>query len=339
MKNRIKIVRRLGMPETNSSSSHAVSISMLGNYIKPGDPEWDIEIENGILKIPEGNGFGWEYFKSNTILTKLQYLCGIFCSDIKSYNGKKKIFKLKKILRELFNVQDVEFLWITEYSNRLKEVEDPEDAYYSYPEIDHNSYDIFEEITESKEVIKNYLFSRDSWLYGGNDNSCAPDNFYNSRFIRSDKVTAIVSVYFGEPFGRIDWELINFPSSSSYISKSLGIKDKFNILNNICYDPKLNKFKEFDDLDIRSGESLEEINKCLKYYGYNYNYPSPYYLSDGYYIIYTDTTLSKNLNKYTIKTPGENFEIQDILKKYTEGVNYIKVPVHIRLLEYGDYII
>ena len=34
------------MPETNSSSSHAVSISMGSNFVKPGDKEWDITIED-----------------------------------------------------------------------------------------------------------------------------------------------------------------------------------------------------------------------------------------------------------------------------------------------------
>ena len=60
---RLKIVRRIGMPETNSSSSHAVSISMNPvSLITPGDKDWDIEItDDGILKIPGGKDFGIKY--------------------------------------------------------------------------------------------------------------------------------------------------------------------------------------------------------------------------------------------------------------------------------------
>ena len=338
MKNRIKIIRRIGMPETNSSSSHAVSISMGDNYIKPGDPEWDVDIEDGILKIPnKKDGFGWEYFKTNTLLTKLQYLCGIFCSDIKSGNGKKRIVKLKKILRELFDVRDVEFLWITEFKERLKEVEDPEDAYYDYPEIDHNSHDIFEEITESKEVIKNYLFSRDSWLYGGNDNSDAPIGFYNEP-ITSNKVTAIISAYFPEPFGRIDWELYNFPNCSiDIIDKSIGINDDFNILDSICYDTVEGKFKEYHLEKMDDIKNNLTSGRYLTYYGYYY--PCPIYLDNGYYIFYTDHNINKeysNLMKSGNRSNRENV-LRETLSKFKEGVDYKKVLVSIKLLEYKNY--
>ena len=230
---RLKIVRRIGMPETNSSSSHAVSISMNPtSLVAPGDKDWDIEItEDGILRIPGGKEFGWEYFKTNSILTKLQYLCGIYCYDIRTDHGKKSITKLKKILKRIFGVRDVEFLWITEFSERLKEVEDPDDAYYAYPEIDHNSHDIFEEITENESVIRAFLLSRDSWLYGGNDNSDAPEGFYNEP-ISISRVNAILSVELGGKIGRVDWEVKNLfdQVGKDTVKRTLTNDDDFNVL-------------------------------------------------------------------------------------------------------------
>ena len=333
----IKVVRRIGMPETNSSSSHAVSISMNPeSLVAPGDKDWDIEItEDGILKIPGGNSFGWEYFKTNSILTKLQYLCGIYCYDIRSDHGKKSITKLKKILKRIFGVRDVEFLWITEFSKKLEEVEDPEDAYYDYPEIDHNSHDIFEEITENESVIRAFLLSRDSWLYGGNDNSNAPEGFYNKP-ISISRVNAILSVELGGKIGRVDWEIKNLfdQVGKDTIKQTLTNDDEFNVLGELCYDPSNNEW-------VESNKDLKDIIECSVLTFFTYSF---IYIQDHYEILFT----SYNFNNKWMDTKKELFGDryrdvdEDLITKQTvekmeRGKDYITFPLKIKLLEYDGY--
>lgn len=334
---RLKIVRRIGMPETNSSSSHAVSISMNpASLVAPGDKDWDIEItEDGILRIPGGKDFGWEYFKTNSILTKLQYLCGIYCYDIRTANGKKSITKLKKILKRIFGVRDVEFLWITEFSERLKEVEDPDDAYYAYPEIDHNSHDIFEEITENESVIRAFLLSRDSWLYGGNDNSDAPDGFYNEP-ISISRVNAILSVELGGKIGRVDWEVKNLfdQVGKDTVKRTLTNDDDFNVLGELYYD--IGK-KEWVDEDKDLKELMD--GSLLTFFTYSF-----LYVNDHFRILYTSNEfnskwmgIKKELFGDRYGDVDEDLVTQKTISEMNEGKDYITFPIKIKLLEYGDY--
>ena len=338
MKNKIKIVRRIGLPETNSSSSHAVSISMSdSNLIKPGDPEWDIEIINGVLKIPKrSEDFGWGYFKTNTLLTKLHYLCGIYCSDIVEFNGKKSISKFKKLLMKLFEVKDVEFEWITEYTQRLKEAEDPEDVYYDYPEIDHNSHDIFEEITENEDVIKHYLFSRDSWLYGGNDNSDSPEGFYNETAKKDTRTKAIVSAFFGEPIGRVDWTISSFPIHGRHsVIHDITMYDSFGIVNSLLYDSEEKKFAIFTE-DIVS-DFLKDPNS--RYLTFSH-IPKFIRIGRSNYLIYTNRAYGE-LFEGLKKEAGENWDFDQISKetmgKLVEEKDYHLLKVTVKLLDYGSY--
>lgn len=327
---RLKIVRRIGMPETNSSSSHAVSISMNPtSLVAPGDKDWDIEItEDGILRIPGGKDFGWEYFKTNSVLTKLQYLCGIYCSDIRSDHGKKSISKLKKILKRIFGVRDVEFLWITEFSKRLKEVENPEDAYYEYPEIDHNSHDIFEEITENESVIRAFLLSRDSWLYGGNDNSSPPNGFYNEP-TTDNKVNAILSVELGGKIGRIDWEVKNFINAvgRDTIRKTLTMDDEFNVLGELYYDLKTKDW-------VTEEKDLKELveGSILTFFNYSF-----YRDQQQFYILYSSHKFNQSWMDIK-KGKNDNVEItKEAMKQSKEGEDYIIFPIKIKLLDYDNY--
>lgn len=334
---RLKIVRRIGMPETNSSSSHAVSISMNPvSLITPGDKDWDIEItDDGILKIPGGRDFGWEYFKTNSILTKLQYLCGIYCNDIRTDHGKKSITKLKKILKRIFSVRDVEFSWITEFSEKLKEAKNPEDVYYAYPEIDHNSSDIFEEITENENVIRAFLLSRDSWLYGGNDNSSAPEGFYNEPIL-SSRVNAILSIELGGKIGRVDWEVKNLfdQVGKDVIKRTLTTRDDFCVLRDLFYDLSKNEWvdEEKDMKDVLNGS-------LLTFCDYSFLYSQ-----DHYEILYTTNDFSTRWMSIKKELFGDRFGdvdgdlvTQRTISEMTKGKDYITFPLKIKLLEYDGY--
>lgn len=329
--NRIKIRKRC-MPETNSSSSHSVSISMGSNFVKPGDKEWDVTIEDGVLKIPGGVSFGWEFFRSNSVLTKLQYLCGIYCDDITG-NGQKRISKLRRILKSIFGVKKVEFLWIAEYFKELHETgKDPEDVYYGYPEIDHNSHDIFEDITESVETIRHFLLCRDSWLFGGNDNSEEPEGFFYNLPIRDNDPRAILSIELGGEFGRVDWEVKDFPIKSHQIIQALTTDDDFGILSGISYNTETKKI-EFTVLPEKVDyakylETTLSINMAL-----------PLYKDSGkFYVIFCNHRFY-DIYRELVK-PGERGntkQIKETLEKLEEEKDYILLPVSIRLLDYGDY--
>jgi hypothetical protein len=84
---RIRLIKRVGMPETNSSSSHAISINMGPDLIMPGDPRFNLEIKDNILIVPVyksserygGSTFGQASDKYCDPRTKLQYICGYYC--------------------------------------------------------------------------------------------------------------------------------------------------------------------------------------------------------------------------------------------------------------------
>ena len=332
--NRIKIRKRC-MPETNSSSSHAVSISMGSNFVKPGDKEWDITIEDGILKIPGGVNFGWEYFRTNSVLTKLQYLCGIYCSDIEF--GQKRICKLKKILKEIFGVKKVEFLWINEFFKELKEKNCTfEDVYYAYPEIDHNSHDIFEDIIESKETIRHFLLSRDSWLFGGNDNSEEPEGFYNNIPVHDNTPKAIISIELGGEIGRVDWEVCDFPIGSRQIIDTL-VRDNFDILSNLSYNLKTHKL-EIPNIP-NTGEELSkylEENLSFNANGCLYKKSGKYYVmycNNKFYDIFRDvrTKLCPDNPYYAPSVEA----LESTMSQLKEGEDYILYQVKIKLLDYN----
>lgn len=309
------------------------------SLIKPGDPEWDVTIEDGVLKIPKRESFGWEYFKTNSILTKLHYLCGIYCCDITEISGKKNITKLKKILKNLFGVRDVEFAWAVEYRERLKEVEDPEEAYWDYPEIDHNSHDIFEEITENIEVIRHYLFSRNSWLYGGNDNSDSPEGFYNESEKRNKEPKAILSLDLGGDFGRVDWEVIRFPLSDRSLFREIFMYDECGILGNLVYDVEEKKFIPFNESMMNR---IKELGHRFLSFGQQHGFIDSK-------ILYTSHRFGDELKALEEKaveshpeckymTSDERYDAcLTLLDKLEPGIDYVALPVHLKLLEYNGY--
>lgn len=212
MEKKIKKVVRANLPETNSSSSHSVVICTDPKYlVKIGDPDFNLNIdENGVLRISSRDScYGWEWEKYNDPLEKLWYACGI----VFNYNSRDKLKRLFiDILKQYTGAKDVIFEW--EEDRRLHpENYDADDIYNTgAPEIDHNSSDIFNEIIESRESIKNFIFNSHSWLFLGNDNSGADDGFYDVDEESSGKTkNAVASVYYDTPLGRIDIEIEDFP--------------------------------------------------------------------------------------------------------------------------------
>lgn len=144
--------------ETNSSSTHSISISPDSKGIY----ETIVPDDNGVIVLTGGQyGRVWE--KYNDPLTKANY-CAV---DVFKQEDSKDM--LKKVIIEHTGAKDVIFGFTTEYENGNLE--------YSY--IDHDSEGCTCSAFESEQTLKNFLFNPESWLYLSEDNGVQPPNFYD----------------------------------------------------------------------------------------------------------------------------------------------------------------
>lgn len=156
-----KLIRK-GVFETNSSSSHSIALAT-------EDKEFVLDTiypnQDGIVTI-NGDEYGWEWFKHNDAETKASYAAQSFAND------DHQLDVLKEIIMEQTGATNVVF-------SGLK------DGY-----IDHDSYGT---TPTGREELKNFIFNKNSWLFGGNDNSSPDPTFYHVPEIRDGKI--IVPVY------------------------------------------------------------------------------------------------------------------------------------------------
>ena len=239
MKNiRIKRVIREDLPETNSSSSHSVVISMnTENNLKRGD--WNLNIdENLILHIPPFLGFGREFFSSNDVLFKLQYLSCYFITGL--YTNRtlmgKLIHKFELALRDILGIKGILFDEAVDVWRAMHNSELTEDMEIEFPLIDWQSRDLRYEILESPETIKNFLLNPDSWIYGGDDGDIFDCRKYPNTILQPT-VIGIISVDL-VGIGIVDIEL----TTDNYFTDSLPQWKEFIILDYIIFDKKQNKF-------------------------------------------------------------------------------------------------
>lgn len=151
-----KLIRK-GVFETNSSSSHSISIAS-------EDKQFVLDTiypdQHGTIII-RGEEFGWEWFKHNDAGTKAAYAAQQFAHD------NNALETLEYVIKEQTGAERVIF-------------EGLDDGY-----IDHDSHGI---LGKSAYELKNFIFNKNSWLFGGNDNSEADPTFYHVPEIRDGKV-------------------------------------------------------------------------------------------------------------------------------------------------------
>jgi hypothetical protein len=160
----MKQLIRKGVFETNSSSSHSIAIAT-------EDKEFVLDTiypdQNGIITV-HGDEYGWEWFKHNDSQTKASYAAQGFAND------DSQLDTLKEVIMEQTGATDVVF-------------EGLRDGY-----IDHDSYGI---VPTSKEELRNFIFNKNSWLFGGNDNSSPDPTFYHVPEIKGGKIIQPVYKY------------------------------------------------------------------------------------------------------------------------------------------------
>ena len=145
---------RKGVFETNSSSSHSISIATADKQFVLDTsfmPEGD-----GVLRL-FGGEFGWEWNKINDANTKANY-CAVY-----AYHDYYKSEMLKEVLLEQTGAREVDFSFDKEGCGNY---------------IDHQSYDVAKEAFANKETLRNFIFNLNSWLFTGNDNSSKPRSYY-----------------------------------------------------------------------------------------------------------------------------------------------------------------
>lgn len=158
----MKQLIRKGVFETNSSSSHSIAIAT-------EDKEFVLDTiypnQDGIIII-NGDEYGWEWFKHNDAETKASYAAQSFAND------DNQLDELREVIMEQTGATKVMFDGLS-------------NGY-----IDHDSYGI---VPTSKTELRNFIFNKNSWLFGGNDNSSPDPTFYHVPEIRDGKI--IVPVY------------------------------------------------------------------------------------------------------------------------------------------------
>lgn len=155
-----KVKKRVGVYETNSSSSHTISIAsvdkqyVLDMSLIPDESDGNIYLSGG--------EFGWAYEKFNDAETKANY-----CAEYA--NGKEYETEiLKEVIKKQTGAEEV----IIKCSGY----------------IDHQSYDVAKELFDSEAKLRNFIFNLNSWLFTGNDNSESTFTFYDVPEYKDGKI-------------------------------------------------------------------------------------------------------------------------------------------------------
>jgi len=213
---------RQGVFETNSSSTHSVSVS------KDTDGIYDTLFpDNGILTI-HGMDFGWEWESYNDAPTKAAYAAVYL-----NYNDIQKE-TLEKVLKEHTGAKEVVF--------NIK------DNY-----IDHQSVDDVVCLFESELTLKEFIFNPKSYLMLGNDNDTSPPNFYDDKNLEYTHVVSFGGYHekcVGFPEGKVLENILKNNFDRASLHRNPFVKDKeyfWKITDDSFEKISENKITLFDD--------------------------------------------------------------------------------------------
>ena len=145
---------RNGVFEVNSSSTHSVSLHydlVVYDTIYPNKDEEIILLG--------GDNYGWEWFKTNDAFEKAKYAAQALYIQEKNSIPDGELSEGLLTLKEV--IEDMTFCKV-EFSEHL------ENGYMENASI----------IKSDREFLHNFIFNKNSWLFGGNDNTV----YYNSHF-------------------------------------------------------------------------------------------------------------------------------------------------------------
>lgn len=240
----LKKVIRDGLPETNSSSSHSVIISKMA---KTNEIDFSLlPNDEGIIEIPKpAEEFGNTGFTSyNSPLVKLQIVLSLIATKAENAIHLSKLLGwLKVLLCNFTGAKDVKFLGLEELNyNYLYD----HDYFWEildscFGSVDHQSREsLCECIFDKNQVILDFIFNPDSWLFLGSD--CYDTDFLINKKISEyyKLVEAYASIDFGYNLGRVDFPLYNYPDFECLLNNVMHGRDNF--ILNIAFDPDSKKF-------------------------------------------------------------------------------------------------
>jgi hypothetical protein len=140
----MKTIRRNNF-ETNSSSSHSISIA-------PGNLDQTIFPDEEGKIVLKGGQFGWGPYEIEDALTKANYCVVAFIND------EGYLEMLKEVIIEHTKCEEVEIVADLDYNSK----------YWSC--IDHQSSGTAQSVIYSKEDLKNLIFNSNSVIYIDHDN-------------------------------------------------------------------------------------------------------------------------------------------------------------------------
>lgn len=153
--------------ETNSSSTHSITINDKSGVFESISPDYD-----GVIRLTGGE-FGWGWSKHDDAVTKANY-CAVVALDDE--------FKTQLLIDTIKNhtgAKSVEIICSSDW----------DDDNRSY--IDHQSHGRAELAFSNEDTLKNFIFDRKSVLFLGNDNGGEPPNFYD---MDVDKMSHVVEL-------------------------------------------------------------------------------------------------------------------------------------------------
>lgn len=150
---------RKGVFETNSSSTHSICVTK--------ESEIKLDIPNEIEIDLSEYEFGWEHRIVSSTEEKLAYLllgmCG-YQEMTKAMNNLHILLDLLKDKIEIIEIKGIEF-----HNYKKEELYCSIDGGY----VDHGDelQDFVNDLISNKELLYNFLFSSNSFIITGNDNS------------------------------------------------------------------------------------------------------------------------------------------------------------------------
>jgi hypothetical protein len=134
--------------ETNSSSTHSVSISYEGDLTDIPIPD-----DNGIVHV-DTDEYGWEECEYNDLYSRLSYAA----TYALNYGSEENKELLTEVIKQYSGAKEV----LYDHNNNP--------VYWKHGYIDHQSTDTVADIFESRESLVNFLFNPNSYFITDNDN-------------------------------------------------------------------------------------------------------------------------------------------------------------------------
>ena len=166
---------RQGVFETNSSSTHTISISKKNNGVLD-------KLSNSTVEFVSGE-FGWEFEVYNDTYSKASYL---WTAIVKYYEDQCKIENIKNNIEKVLDSKGIKCIFEPYIVSKSSDGKYTWYDFERFAYIDHE-YNLGEFLSGlfpnegedvNEELLLSYLFNPNSYVETGNDNDDTPESMY-----------------------------------------------------------------------------------------------------------------------------------------------------------------